>query len=119
MPNLHLDSRRVTDELAAVLEVIVGSELLLLLRRRLERPPGEPLEGPAERICHSERLCLERHLEILERLAGGERQESELGRELQLLCQAGLLTLGGGAERPVGRSTGAAEASTAWRRPWP
>ena len=79
----------MTNELAAVLEVISGSQLLLVLRKRLEQQPRQPLEGCAELICSSEGLCLERHVEILQRLAAGDTQGgSELERELKLLVEA-------------------------------
>lgn len=113
LPNLHLNSMQVTDELAVLLQVWqgAGDALRQLCQKRLQklaaemRWPAEPLEiGETDelRIAFSEYICLRLHANILDELAGStpEIKDSkawedgkELKRELKVIQEAGMLTL--------------------------
>ncbi|CAK9011412.1 unnamed protein product [Durusdinium trenchii] len=110
LPNLHLNSSFVTDELAELLQAYpsgAGKLLRLLCAERLEKMDEKSKElkiststnhaSHASRVLRSEYLCLRLHVQILDELAGQPSETStsaqDLKHELQLLHQAGMLAV--------------------------
>eukprot|EP00434_Breviolum_minutum_P039603 symbB.v1.2.035172.t1/scaffold4675.1/size36618/3 len=122
LPNLHLNSSMISDELAVLLQVWpgAGQALRQLCRKRMEEvdlkvkemqrrwsedpsnAEGIPLHHDhGLRIAFSEYLCVLIHADILDELAGQSTESKEpvelaakeLRREFQVIQEAGMLIL--------------------------